>query len=144
MKSLFCSITGILIVGAISFAAPGRLFAADTPMPSIKSGKWHFTARVIMTGMAGAPARTIDFFDCMTQSHLVPLKTTSGCAMSPLILAGNTASYSMSCPSGKALGRIVYKTRSLTGTIIINLKNAGVAKIEETISGVYVSPCQGP
>ena len=47
MKSLLCSITGILLFGAVNLAAPGGLFAAATPMPSIKSGKWHFTARVV-------------------------------------------------------------------------------------------------
>lgn len=85
----------------------------------IQEGNWSFTTLIVMSGFPGIPPRTLQFDDCLTRQHLVPLKAVKNCAMSSPAITGNTLSYRMHCATGNATGRFTYEKKGLTGLIVV-------------------------
>ena len=108
----------------------------------IQEGNWSFTTLIVMSGFPGIPPRTLQFDDCLTRQHLVPLKAVKNCAMSSPAITGNTLSYRMHCATGNATGRFTYEKKGLTGLIVVMLNSPGNPRIEEHITGRYLAPCR--
>jgi len=142
LKVLLSVLSGFILLFAAGDLTESSADKVSGNGMDIKEGLWSFTTVITMTGFPGIPPRTIQFDDCLTSRHLVPLKSVKNCAMSTPRIIGRTLSYQMHCPSGNATGTFTYGKKELTGLIVFALTTPANARIDEHITGRYQAPCK--
>ena len=116
--------------------------------PNVTPGKWEVTTTTEMVGVPGMAGMVppVTHTQCLTKGELVPQSEQSSkeCKMSDIKVDGDSVSWKMSC-SGQSgemegTGTVTYKGDSMTGTMNMVLKGAGM-QIKNTISGKRIGAC---
>jgi hypothetical protein len=138
---------------AVALVASLLLTATLAPLaaaqPDIQEGEWEITTRIEMPGLPFAlpPMKSST---CLTKESMVPPPEKKGqeCTMKEMQSKGNEVAWKMECKESTSTmhgsGRIIYTNDSFSGTIELNMQDAGgkTQPMNQQLNGRHVGPCK--
>ena len=114
----------------------------------LNPGKWEFTTRTEMQGMAGMNIPPQTHTQCITSDNVVPKSqgTSQECQMTDIVINGDSVSWKIVCDGMggrmEGNGKAIYHGDSMEGTMEMVIADSNM-KIVSHITGRRIGDCDG-